>query len=70
MDLDGAPTRAWTRGRVTQRNEVAELKATMDRQCELLNDLNARLDAVTGMLEQRAKGALSHEAGHEVPQLV
>jgi voltage-gated potassium channel len=53
-----------------QRNEVAELRATMDRQCELLNELNARLDAVTGMLEQRAKGALTHEAGHEVPQLV
>lgn len=53
-----------------QGNEVAELKATVDRQCELLNELNARLDAVTGMLEQRAKGALSHEAGHEVPQLV
>jgi voltage-gated potassium channel len=53
-----------------QRNEVAELRATMDRQCELLNELNARLDAVTGMLEQRAKGTLSHDAGHEVPQLV
>lgn len=52
-----------------QRNEVAELRATVDRQCELLNELNARLDAVTGMLEQRAKGALSHDAGHEVPQL-
>jgi voltage-gated potassium channel len=53
-----------------QRNEVAELRATMDRQCELLNELNARLDAVTGMLEHRAKGTLSHDAGHEVPQLV
>jgi voltage-gated potassium channel len=53
-----------------QGNEVAELKATVDRQCELLNALNARLDSVTGMLEQRAKGALSHEAGHEASQLV
>ena len=53
-----------------QRNEAAELRATVDRQCELLNELNTRLDAVTRLLEQRAKGALSHEAGHEVPQLV
>jgi voltage-gated potassium channel len=53
-----------------QRNEAAELRATVDRQCEMLQELNMRLDAVTGLLEQRAKGALSHEAGHEVPQLV
>ena len=53
-----------------QRNEAAELRATVDRQCEMLQELNTRLDAVTGLLEQRAKGALSHEAGHEVPQLV
>jgi voltage-gated potassium channel Kch len=53
-----------------QRNEVAELKATVDRQCQMLEDLNTQLDRVTSLLEQRAKGALSHEAGHEVPQLV
>ncbi|HLQ14240.1 MAG TPA: ion transporter [Candidatus Eisenbacteria bacterium] len=53
-----------------QRNEVAELKATVDRQCQMLEDLNTRLAGVTGLLEQQAKGALSHEAGHEVPQLV
>jgi voltage-gated potassium channel len=53
-----------------QRNELAELKATMDRQVQMLQELNTRLDAVTGMLEQRAKGSLSQEPGLEVPQLV
>ena len=53
-----------------QGNEVADLKATVDRQCELIKEVNARLDAVTGMLEQQAKGALSQDPAYEVPQLV
>ena len=46
-----------------QRNEVAELKATMDRQAQLLQELNARLESVTRMLEKRAEGTLFQEAG-------
>jgi voltage-gated potassium channel len=52
-----------------QGNEVADLKATVDRQCQLLQDLNSRLDAVTGMLEQRASAGLADEVGHPVSQL-
>jgi voltage-gated potassium channel len=40
-----------------QGNEVADLKATVDRQCKILEELNARLDAVTGMLEARMDAA-------------
>lgn len=40
-----------------QGNEVADLKATVDRQCKILEELNARLDAVTGMLEARVDAA-------------
>jgi voltage-gated potassium channel len=40
-----------------QGNEVADLKATVDRQCKILEELNARLDAVTGMLEARTDAA-------------
>lgn len=53
-----------------QGNEVNDLKATVDRQCELLEELNARLDAVTGMLEAHATVAVSREDREEVPQLV
>lgn len=45
-----------------QRNEVAELKATVDRQNELLQKVNSRLDVVTGALEQRtSSGSLGNE---------
>jgi voltage-gated potassium channel len=37
-----------------QGNEVLDLKATVDRQCELLQALNTRLDAVTRTLEARS----------------
>jgi voltage-gated potassium channel len=40
-----------------QGNEVADLKATVDRQCKILEELNARLDTVTGMLEARMDAA-------------
>ena len=53
-----------------QRNEVAELKATIDRQCQLLENLHSRLDAMTGMLEVRSSTALLKEVREEVPQLV
>ena len=53
-----------------QRNEVAELKATIDRQCQLLENLHSRLDAMTRMLEVRSSTALLKEVREEVPQLV
>jgi voltage-gated potassium channel len=49
-------------------DEVTELKATVNRQCELLQDLNTRLDAVTGMLEVHANAAIPREAREELPQ--
>jgi voltage-gated potassium channel len=49
-----------------QGNEVDNLKATVDRQCELLQELNARLDAVTGMLEVRANGGQPLELREDV----
>jgi voltage-gated potassium channel len=45
-----------------QRNEVADLKATIDRQCQLLEDLHSRLDSVTGILEARSNVAVSRPA--------
>ena len=51
-----------------QGNEVDNLKATVDRQCELLQELNARLDAVTGMLETHANAASPRAAREEAPQ--
>jgi voltage-gated potassium channel len=52
-----------------QRNEGAELKATVDRQCQLIQELSARLDTVTGMLEAQANVAVNRRAREEVPQL-
>lgn len=49
-------------------DEVTELKATVDRQCQLLQDLNARLDAVAGMLEMHASAASARQALEEMPQ--
>ena len=51
-----------------QGNEVSDLKATVDRQCELLQELNNRLNVVTGMLEARANVGESQEGRGEVPQ--
>lgn len=52
-------------------DQVAELKATVDRQTELLQELNSRLEVATRMLEQRSSVALGrHEATDEVAQLV
>jgi voltage-gated potassium channel len=42
-----------------QRNEVTELRTSLDRQTLLLQELNTRLEAVTGLLEQRPKVVLS-----------
>jgi voltage-gated potassium channel len=53
-----------------QRNEAAELKATIDRQCQLLEELHSRLDAVTGMLESRSNSPVLKELREEVAQLV
>lgn len=36
-----------------QRNEVAELRTSLDRQAQLLQELNTRLQTVTGLLERR-----------------
>jgi voltage-gated potassium channel len=52
-----------------QGHEVADLKATVDRQCQLLEELNARLDAVAGMFEARSNVATGEAAQEEVPQL-
>jgi voltage-gated potassium channel len=53
-----------------QGNEVADLKATVDRQCQLLEELNTRLDTVTRMLEARSTVAVAGDSAEEVPQLV
>jgi voltage-gated potassium channel len=42
-----------------QRNEVAELRTSLDRQAQLLQELNTRLETVTGLLERRPEGVLS-----------
>jgi voltage-gated potassium channel len=40
-----------------QRNEVAELKATVERQLDLLHDLNAKVETISGVLGQLPKVA-------------
>src|SRR5713226_8559521 len=50
-----------------QGHEVADLRATVDRQCQLLDEVNARLDAVTGILESRSSVA-AREAREEFQQ--
>jgi len=49
-------------------DEVTELTATVDRQCQLLQDLNTRLDAVAVMLEIHANAASARQALEEMPQ--
>src|SRR3984893_4026027 len=51
-----------------QRNEVAELKATMDRQCQLLEELHLRLDFMTRHREPGPAGVPRHEAPEPVGQ--
>jgi voltage-gated potassium channel len=53
-----------------QRNEMAEVKATMEKQVQLLQELNSRLDAVTAILGRQPKADLSrHEPSDEVAQV-
>jgi hypothetical protein len=53
-----------------QRNELSELKVTMDRQVQLLQELSFRLSAVTSALEEPSNGGrLSEDAGREVSQV-
>jgi len=44
-----------------RRDELADLKATVDRQSQLLQEVNSRLESVTGILEQRSNTALPRE---------
>jgi len=54
-----------------QRDELADLKATVIRQSQLLQEVNSRLESVTGMLEQRSNTALPQkEAADGIIQLV
>ena len=54
-----------------RRDELADLKATVDRQSQLLVEVNSRLESVTGMLEQRSNAALPQkEAADGIIQLV
>jgi voltage-gated potassium channel len=52
-----------------QRSEAAELKATIDRQCQLLDELHSQLDVVTRMLETRSSTASLQGVREEVPQV-
>lgn len=52
-------------------DELAELKATVDRQSQLIQEVHSRLESVSGMLEQRSNTALPRkEAADEIIQLV
>jgi voltage-gated potassium channel len=54
-----------------QSSELAGLKATIDRQSRLIEELNSRFDAVTGTLVPRSSAVLArHEPTGEVGQLV
>jgi len=54
-----------------QSNELASLKATIDRQSRLIEELNSRFDAVTGTLEPGSSAVLARrEQTGEVVQLV
>jgi voltage-gated potassium channel len=52
-----------------QRTEIADLKATMDRQVLLIQELKSQLDAVSTMLDDRRGLAPSPEADHESLQV-
>jgi len=54
-----------------QRDEVAELKATINRQVDVLEELRQRLETITTLMEQRPNVAVSvDESGDKVSQLV
>jgi voltage-gated potassium channel len=54
-----------------QRNEVAELKATIDHQVDVLQELKQRLETMAGIIERRPDVALStDESADKVSQLV
>jgi voltage-gated potassium channel len=53
-----------------QRSETADLKAAIDRQCQMLEELHSRLDAVTGIVEARIPIVLPHETRDHATQLV
>jgi voltage-gated potassium channel len=54
-----------------QTDSVTDLKATVDRQSQLLVDLSRRLDTLTAMLEQRSTAdLLRNETADEVGQLI
>ncbi len=54
-----------------QRNEVAELKATINHQVDVLEELKQRLETMAAVIEQRPNIALSiDESADEVSQLV
>jgi voltage-gated potassium channel len=51
-----------------QTDAVSDLKKVVDRQNQLLQEMNARLDAVSGMLQSRA-GSQSGPVGEDAPSL-
>jgi voltage-gated potassium channel len=54
-----------------QRNEVAELKATINHQVDVLEELKKRLEAMAALIEPRPNIAVSvDESADEVTQLV
>ena len=54
-----------------QPDEVAELKATINHQVDVLEELRQRLETITALIEQRPNVALSvDESGDKVSQLV
>jgi voltage-gated potassium channel len=53
-----------------QGNDVSDLKVTVDRQCELITELNSRLDLLTGKLEAGVPAALTQTVQQETTQLV
>jgi voltage-gated potassium channel len=48
-----------------QRDEVAELKATINRQVDVLQELMVRVETMTGLLEQRPNVALSGDESRD-----
>jgi voltage-gated potassium channel len=53
-----------------QHSAMADLKAAIDRQCQMIEELHARLDAVTGMVGADVPIVLPHETRDPATQLV
>jgi voltage-gated potassium channel len=54
-----------------QKDSVADLKATVDRQSQLLQEISARLDSLTAMLGERSNAdSVRHETADAVEQLI